>query len=58
MPDTADPIVAEIREGREEHARRFNFDVRAIVEELRRAQEARGRKLVKRPPRRLLEDTA
>ncbi|MGA2034869.1 MAG: hypothetical protein ABSG68_21675 [Thermoguttaceae bacterium] len=41
-----DPIIAEIRKIREEHAKRFNFDVRAMGEDLRRRQFKGGRKVV------------
>ncbi|MGO8746797.1 MAG: hypothetical protein ACLQNE_12475 [Thermoguttaceae bacterium] len=41
-----DPIITEIRMIREEHARRFNHDVRAMGEDLRKRQFAGGRKVV------------
>jgi hypothetical protein len=47
-----DPIVAEIRRIREEHAKKFNFDVHAICEDLRRLERESGRVYVSRPPRR------
>ncbi len=34
-----DPFVAELRKIREEHAREFNYDLRAIVEDLCKKQE-------------------
>ncbi len=43
-----DPIVEEIKAGRREYAARFNFDVRAIAEDMRRRQAAEGRKAVSR----------
>ena len=46
-----DPIVDEIKRYREAQAAKFNFDLRAIVEDARRRQEADGRKVVHRPPR-------
>ncbi len=48
-----DPIVEEIRKIREEHAARFNYNVRAIVEDARRRQQEGGHKIVSLPPRRL-----
>ena len=48
-----DPIVEEIRKIREEHAARFNYNVRAIVEDARRRQQEGGHKVVSFPPRRL-----
>ena len=48
-----DPIVEEIRKIRAEHAARFNYDLRAIVEDLRKRQHEGGRKVVSLPPRRV-----
>ena len=47
-----DEIIEEIRKIREEHAARFNNDVRAMVEDLRKRQQEGGRKVVSFPPRR------
>jgi hypothetical protein len=47
-----DPIVAEIRRIREEHAKKFNYDLHAICEDLRRSERESGRKYVSFPPRR------
>jgi len=47
-----DPIVEEVRKIREEHAKQFNYDLRAIVGNLRRQQEQSGRKYVRFEPRR------
>ena len=46
-----DPIVNEVRKRREEHAARFNFDVRAIAMDARKRQQKSGKKVVT-PPRR------
>ena len=48
-----DPIVEETRGRREELARRFNYDIKAIGRELRRQQKARGKKPITRPPKRV-----
>lgn len=48
-----DPIVAEIRRFREEHAARFNYDLRAICEDLREQERKSGRRFVSYPPRRI-----
>ena len=48
-----DPIVEEIRKIREEHAARFNYDIDAIVADIRKRQEEGGHKVVSLPPRRL-----
>ena len=47
-----DPIVEEIRRIRHEQSARFNYDVRAIIEDARKRQQEGGRKVVMLPPRR------
>jgi hypothetical protein len=49
-----DPIVDEVRRIREEYAKRFNYDVRAICRDLKEKQEMSGRRLVSLRPRRPL----
>jgi hypothetical protein len=46
-----DSVLAEIRQVREEIAKRFNYDVHAIMEDIRKRQTTSGRKVVKLPPR-------
>ncbi|MEC4983904.1 MAG: hypothetical protein SAJ37_00675 [Oscillatoria sp. PMC 1068.18] len=41
-----DEILAEIHRIREEHAKSFNYDIKAICEDLRRKQAASGRRVV------------
>jgi len=53
MPE--DPILAEIRAVREEIARKFNYDVRAIMRDLREQDKCSGRAVVALPPRRTTE---
>ena len=48
-----DPIVEETRSRREEFARRFNYDIKAIGESLRHQRKARGEKPFTRPPKRV-----
>ena len=48
-----DPIVEETRRRREELARRFNYDIKAIGEALRRQQKASGEKPITRQPKRV-----
>ena len=50
-----DPIVEEIRKIREEYSARFNHDLTAICEDLRKRQAKSGRKYVTLPPRRVLQ---
>jgi hypothetical protein len=51
MPD--DPIVAEIRAIRHAHAAKFNNDLHAICEDIRRLQRESGRTYVTLEPRRI-----
>ena len=46
-----DPIVEEIRRIRQEHTDRFNGDLHAICEDLRRQERESGRQYVSFPPR-------
>jgi hypothetical protein len=46
-----DPIVAEVRRAREEIAKKFNYDLRAMVEDARKRQAESGRQVVSFPPR-------
>ena len=46
-----DPIVDEIRKIRKEHTDKFNGDLHAICEDLRRRERESGRKFVSYPPR-------
>ena len=41
-----DPIVEEVREVREEHAAKFNYDPVAIYNDLKRLQQESGREYV------------
>lgn len=43
-----DPIVQEVRAARDEYARQFNYDLKAIVRDLRLRQQAEGRPVVSR----------
>jgi len=46
-----DPIVEEVRRARDSHAKKFNYDLQAIVDDLKKQQKAGGRKFVVRPPK-------
>ena len=52
-----DPIVAEIRRYRAEHAEKYGHDLGRICEALRKAEVKLGRKIVRRKPRLLLSKT-
>ena len=49
-----DPIVEEIHRYREEWAAQFNYDIHAMVEDLRRRQQAENRTVVTLPPKRVV----
>jgi hypothetical protein len=48
-----DPIIAEIRRVREAYAEKFNYDVYAMLHDLKERQTKSGRKVVLLPPKRL-----
>ena len=48
-----DEIVEEIHKYREEYAKSFNYDLKAIFDDLREKQIASGRKFVKLPIKRV-----
>jgi hypothetical protein len=47
----SDPIIEEIRRIRQEHARRFNYDLRAIVDDLRERERQHPERLISLPPK-------
>jgi hypothetical protein len=46
-----DSIIAEVRQTRDELAKRFNYDLRAMIQDARERQAAGGRRIVTLPPR-------
>lgn len=46
-----DEILEEIYRIREEHAKAFNYDLKAICADLRKRQAASGRKIISKPLR-------
>jgi len=48
-----DPIVAEVRRIRDAHAAKFNYDIRAIAEDLRSREGKDGGRVVSLKPKRL-----
>jgi hypothetical protein len=49
---SSDPILEEIWKARDEHARRFNYDLKKICADLRRIEKQSGRRVVTRKPKR------
>jgi len=43
-----DPIVEEVRCIRDEHSKKFNYDLGAICADIRQHQEQFGRRLIRR----------
>lgn len=48
-----DPIVADVRRIRQEHAARFKYDLDLIARDLKAQEKASGRLYIRLPPRRL-----
>lgn len=46
-----DPIVEEVRAVRNQHAKKFNYDLKAIAADLKKQQKASKRKFVTLPPK-------
>ncbi len=47
-----DPIVEEVRRARDAHAKRFNYDLDAIVADLQKREKELGLATVSLPPKR------
>lgn len=50
-----DPIVEEVRKAREEHAAKFDHDLKRIFADLREQEKRSGQRYVTLPPRRPVE---
>ena len=48
-----DPIVEEVRYYREAYSAQFNYNLKAICQDLRERQKKSGRKIVSLPPKRV-----
>jgi len=46
-----DPIVEEVRKIRNDHAKKFNYDLKAIAADLKKQQQIGKRKVVSLPSR-------
>jgi len=46
-----DPIVDEVRKARDEYARKFNYDLDAICDDLQKKQSEKGKNVVSFPPK-------
>lgn len=52
-----DPIVEEVREARQRHTARFDYNARAIFEDLKRKEQTSNRKIVSYSPKRPVHAT-
>jgi hypothetical protein len=52
-----DPIVEEIRKNRDNHAKKFNYDLKLIIADLRKKQEKNIDKVVSFPPKKYYRPT-
>ena len=50
-----DPIVKEIHKFREKHAKKFNYNLDAIFEDLKERERKSGRKIISLPVKRKVE---
>ena len=50
---TSDPILEELWKARDEHARRFQYDLKKICADLRRIENRCGARVVTGKPKRL-----
>ncbi|GAB4157607.1 MAG: hypothetical protein Tsb009_34720 [Planctomycetaceae bacterium] len=53
-----DPIVNEVRKAREEYAKRFDYDLSEIVQDLIKKQKQPGKNVVSFPPKKVETTTA
>ncbi len=53
-----DPIVTEVRKIREAHAARFNYDLRAIYEDIKKQEQACEHELRPLTPKRVKKNAA
>lgn len=53
-----DPIVDEVRKTRERLAEKHNFDVESIFKDIRKRQDALGKRLVRRERKQIAEQVA
>lgn len=52
-----DVIIEELHQFREKWAAEFNYDIHALVADLRRSQQEENRQVVNLPPNRIIDDS-
>ena len=50
----ADPIIDEVRQGRQEHAAKFDYDLKAIFDDLKSSERESGVRTVECEPKFIL----
>ncbi len=53
-----DPIVEEVRKARQDHAKKFGYNLKAIYDDLKATEKLGGREVVSLPAKRLKKDKA
>ena len=53
-----DPIVAEVRKARQEHAKKFGYDLKAIYDDLKSTEQLGGRRVVSLPSKQIPQKTS
>ena len=53
-----DPIVEEVREARQAHAAKFDYDLAAICDDLKKKEKDCGHPVVSLSPKRLLKEAS
>lgn len=53
-----DPIVEEVRKARQDHAKKFGYNLKAIYDDLKATEKLGGREVVSLPSKRLKKDKA
>ncbi len=54
---TNDPIISEVRDIRDRHAAKFNYDLKEIFRDIQAKQQASGRTYAKYPSRPVVTTT-
>lgn len=57
MRNMKDPIVEEVRKARQKHAEKYNFDIHAICEDLKKIEETCGHPIKTLPAKKSLKTT-
>ena len=53
MSEINDPIIAEVRKARNAYAEKFNYDIKAMCQDIKKRQAQNRDKIVSLPPKRI-----